>query len=288
MPPCYELPPPEGLEEYVRCIRIEEPDAQEGRAARMLPCGCPELVIRASESGPRCVLHGQVSRVRMDLRDPGSPAGVTPVQGPGQAQGSGAGVTPVPGSSPGRTGQAQGSEAGGAVTFRFLPDGAAALLGLRMDTMTDRRTSMAELFGRAGRQLEERAALWRTMEERVDAGTEFLLARENRSAPDPLVRELVHEIEASRGQVALAALKRRFAISARQVERRFMLAVGLTPKLFARILRLRWFAEQAERCAGRTLAEIAREAGYFDQAHLNHDFKAMVGCSPRGYFGVVV
>lgn len=256
---CHEHPPPEALKEYVRCIRVieDEPGGPETRVARTLPCGCPELFIHASEPEmdaatrsaehePRCVLYGQMSRAPVPWRGPGSSAGTT---------------------------------------FRFLPDGASALFGLRMDAMTDRRASLAEICGRSGRQFEERSLHWRTMEERIDAGTEFLLARENRCAPDPLVRDLVQRIEACRGQVALAALKRSFAISTRQLERRFTLAVGLTPKLFARILRLSWFAEHAERCADRTLAEIAREVGYFDQAHLNHDFKALTGVSPRRYFG---
>ena len=260
----HEYPAPEPLKEYVRCIRVieAEPSAPEPSPARMLPCGCPELFLHASEEpvhGPRCVLHGQRSRA---LVGPGSSAGVT---GPALRPGG------------------PGSEAG--VNFRFLPDGASALFGLRMDAMTDRYAPLAEICGRSGRQFEERSIHWRTMEERIEAGTEFLLARKPSSAPDPLVRDLVQRIEECRGQVALAALKRSFAISARQLERRFTLAVGLTPKLFARILRLRWFAEHAERCADRTLAEIAREVGYFDQAHLNHDFKALTGVSPRRYFG---
>ncbi len=253
----HERPAPEPLRDYVRCIRVieVEPTAPEPSPARMLPCGCPELVIHAGDAHPRCVLHGQMSRALVLGRDPGSAAGVT---GPGTE----------------------------AVTFRFMPDGASALFGLRMDAMTDRRAPLAEICGRTGRQFEERSAHWRTMEERIEAGTEFLLARKPRSAPDPLVRDLVQRIEECRGQVALAALKRSFAISARQLERRFTLAVGLTPKLFARIMRLSWFAEHAERCADRKLADIAREMGYFDQAHLNHDFKALTGVSPKQYFGM--
>lgn len=271
MPSCHEHPAPEPLREYVRCIRVMEAGTSERRPARMLPCGCPELFIHASEAQPRCVLHGQMSRALVVSRGPGSPAGVTD-------PGSEAGVTPVRG-----PGQAQGSGVG--VAFRFLPDGAGALFRLRMDAMTDRRASLAEICGRTGRQFEERSLHWRTMDERIDAGTEFLLARKPRSAPDPLVRDLVQRIEECRGQVALAALKRSFAISARQVERRFTLAVGLTPKLFARIMRLSWFAEHVEQVADRTLAEIAREVGYFDPAHLSHDFKALMGVSPRQYFG---
>lgn len=262
----HEYPAPEPLKEYVRCIRVieAEPTAPETSPARMLPCGCPELVIHAGDAQPRCVLHGQMSRA--------------PARGPGQAPALGE----VPALRPG----GPGSEAGGAVTFRFLPDGASALFGLRMDAMTDRHAPLAEICGRSGRQFEERSIHWRTMEERINAGTEFLLARKPQSAPDPLVRDLVQRIEECRGQVALAALKRSFAISTRQLERRFTLAVGLTPKLFARIMRLSWFAEHAERCADRKLADIAREVGYFDQAHLNHDFKTMTGLSPRQYFGM--
>lgn len=249
---CHERPAPEPLKEYVRCIRVIEAEPEQERSAtRILPCGCPELFIHASDAHPRCVLHGQMSRA--------------PVRGPGQAH-------------------PHGTEA---VTFRFLPDGASALFGLRMDAMTNRHAPLAEICGRTGRQFEERSSQWRTMEERIDAGTEFLLARKPRAAPDPLVRDLVQRIEECRGQVALAALKRSFAISARQLERRFTLAVGLTPKLFARIMRPSWFAEHAERYADRTLADIAREVGYFDQAHLNHDFKALTGVSPKVYFSVV-
>jgi len=248
---CHERPAPEPLREYVRCIRVMvEPSTPEPSPARVLPCGCPELVIHASDAHPRCVLHGQISRALTAWRGPGSEAG--------------------------------------AVSFRFLPDGASALFGLRMDAMTDRRASLSEICGRTGRQFEERSLHWRTMDERIAAGTEFLLARKPLSAPDPLVRDLVQRIEECRGQVALAPLKRSFAISARQVERRFTLAVGLTPKLFARIMRLSWFAEHAERCADRKLADIAREVGYFDQAHLNHDFKALTGVSPKEYFSVRV
>ncbi len=251
MPTCHELPAHEALKDYVRCIRVMEvePTAQEINPARVLPCGCPELVIHAGDDQPRCVLHGQMSRALV--------FGEVPALRPG------------------------------GVTFRFMPDGASALFGLRMDAMTDRRASLAEICGRTGRQFEERSLHWRTMDERIAAGTEFLLERKPRSAPDPLVRDLVQRIEECRGQVALAALKRSFAISARQLERRFTLAVGLTPKLFARIMRLSWFAEHAERCADRTLADLAREVGYFDQAHLNHDFKALTGVSPKQYFGMV-
>ncbi|MBK8341393.1 MAG: hypothetical protein IPK99_16055 [Flavobacteriales bacterium] len=47
---CHERPAPEPLKDYVRCIRVMVEPTQEKYAARILPCGCPELFIHASEA----------------------------------------------------------------------------------------------------------------------------------------------------------------------------------------------------------------------------------------------
>jgi AraC-like DNA-binding protein len=38
-----------------------------------------------------------------------------------------------------------------------------------------------------------------------------------------------------------------------------------------------------ERRAGRTLADVAMEAGYYDQSHLTRDFAALAGTTPGAY-----
>ncbi|WP_078651402.1 AraC family transcriptional regulator [Streptomyces xylophagus] len=71
--------------------------------------------------------------------------------------------------------------------------------------------------------------------------------------------------------------------SVRQLENRFREQIGLGPKAAARVLRL----QRARRllAAGRSQAETAAVCGFYDQAHLSGEFRAMTGCTP-GQFTV--
>ena len=64
----------------------------------------------------------------------------------------------------------------------------------------------------------------------------------------------------------------------RHLTNRFRAEVGLRPKEAARVVRF----DRARRLlhAGRPARRRGRRAGYFDQAHLNREFRALAGCSP--------
>lgn len=71
----------------------------------------------------------------------------------------------------------------------------------------------------------------------------------------------------------------RHGISERHLRRRFKEMVGLNPKLFARIQRahrLRTMVSSDE----RALSELALEAGYADQSHMQKEFKTFFGATP--------
>jgi AraC-like DNA-binding protein len=59
--------------------------------------------------------------------------------------------------------------------------------------------------------------------------------------------------------------------------------VGLTPKLFCRIRRFQTVLRQIESGLPVNWAEVAVGCGYFDQAHLVHDFRAFSGTTPVAY-----
>ncbi|WP_414570603.1 helix-turn-helix transcriptional regulator [Nostoc sp. CCY 9925] len=72
-------------------------------------------------------------------------------------------------------------------------------------------------------------------------------------------------------------------ISPRYFGELFSNCVGLTPKLFCRIQRLR---RVLSLLAGKTHADwtdIAFTCGYFDQAHFIHDFRSLALCTPSDY-----
>lgn len=71
-------------------------------------------------------------------------------------------------------------------------------------------------------------------------------------------------------------------LSARQFERRFHLQFGTTPKLAQRLVRFdRLLSLTRMRGLARgQLADLALELGYYDQSHLNNEFKTFAGFAP--------
>ena len=63
------------------------------------------------------------------------------------------------------------------------------------------------------------------------------------------------------------------------LERHFRAAVGATPKGLSRLARLQHVCRLWD--TGKTLTEIAFEAGYSDQPHMVHDFRLFTGMSPE-------
>jgi AraC-like DNA-binding protein len=74
-------------------------------------------------------------------------------------------------------------------------------------------------------------------------------------------------------------------VSERHLRRVFREAVGVSPKAFARLVRF----HRALRAAGEddraSWASIAAGAGYYDQAHLIAEFRAIAGVTPRALLG---
>jgi AraC-like DNA-binding protein len=91
--------------------------------------------------------------------------------------------------------------------------------------------------------------------------------REFRRSPTPSVSKVIDQV----------------GCSARHFNQLFRDQVGLTPKLFCRVRRLR---QVLYRIAGKSQvdwADIAFTCGYFDQAHLIHDFRSFADCTPTEY-----
>ncbi|MFF2046022.1 helix-turn-helix domain-containing protein [Kitasatospora sp. NPDC058170] len=88
----------------------------------------------------------------------------------------------------------------------------------------------------------------------------------------------------SGGALPVAELARETGWSTRHLQERFRRETGLTPKAAARVIR---FDRARHLLAGPLppprLAELAVRCGYFDQAHLAREFRALAGCAPTAW-----
>ena len=169
---------------------------------------------------------------------------------------------------------------------KLSPLAVRPLLGVAPAELTGRVVDVDALLGRSGAELCERLAEAPGWEARF-ALLDRALAR--RLAPDARPPgDMVHawnRLLAADGGIPVAALAHELGWSRRHFGARFREHVGLAPKAAARLLRFRRAVGLLERDDGARLAEIAQACGYYDQAHLNRDFRAYAGRSPGEHLG---
>ncbi len=82
---------------------------------------------------------------------------------------------------------------------------------------------------------------------------------------------------------SIASVTHETGLSAKRFIQVFRDEVGLTPKVFCRVRRFQRALGQIGRRGKVDWAAVALDAGYFDQAHFIHDFRAFSGISPSAY-----
>ncbi|MFM9455798.1 AraC family transcriptional regulator [Streptomyces europaeiscabiei] len=99
-----------------------------------------------------------------------------------------------------------------------------------------------------------------------------------------LVRAAVRAVSAGGGRLpeGVGGLARRLAVSERQLRNLFADGVGVSPKHFARIARVRHVL--THRSPAVPWAQLAAASGYYDQSHLTADFRALMGVPPTSFF----
>jgi AraC-like DNA-binding protein len=168
------------------------------------------------------------------------------------------------------------------VGIRFRAGGAVPFLRDRADLFTDDVVEADDVFGPAGSELKERLLAGCSVRERVRLLEQFLLRRLRADAPpvdSRIARASAKLIQTPGSQIE--ELAHELGISRQYVRRIFLQHTGLSPKAFARVARLRRLMEVLR--AGVRLADAALASGYSDQAHMNHEFKDLVGLTPVAY-----
>ncbi len=160
---------------------------------------------------------------------------------------------------------------------------AFTLFGLPVDQLTNRIVDLTEPHGFPAPVAAGALAALPDWPERFARLDELLLARLDTGPTwSPQVEHLWRRLRLSRGRLAVSALAADVGWSGRHLESRFRQQLGLPPKRLARILRLQ-NALRMLTAGNRPLAQIAVDSGYYDQAHLGTDFKALTSCTPAQF-----
>lgn len=165
-------------------------------------------------------------------------------------------------------------------TIHFQPTGFHQLFGVPMAELTDQAISAEAILGKAITTLHERLQQATSLAERVALAEQFLRQKALGATATLPIAWVAQELLTRRGLVSLKELQAASGLGQRQLERQFERMVGVTPKRFARVLRFQHALALGAACGEGSWAQIAAEAGYFDQTHLIKDFRVLSGQTP--------
>jgi AraC-like DNA-binding protein len=168
--------------------------------------------------------------------------------------------------------------------IKFRPAGFRPFLGSPVSALTDRTVAVAEVFGPAGDALVERVLALEDESRMVEAAEAFVRSR--LPAPDPnvpAVNRVVERIMTDREMTRVDDVVAATGLGKRRLQRLFASYVGVSPKRVIQRYRLHEAVERLAAGDDADLALLARELGYFDQAHFGKDFRALVGSPPTHY-----
>lgn len=166
---------------------------------------------------------------------------------------------------------------------RFREGGIAGLVRTPMDELTGMTERLDSLVApQLADEIEEAIDEAADGAQRIASLQSFLKARLLIHPRDPLIDEAIRRIRLSCGTLRIRDLVRDLATNPDTLEKRFRHVVGATPKLFARIVRFQSFVTSYS--TQTDLSEAALRAGFYDQAHLDREFRTFTGQSPTEFF----
>jgi len=173
------------------------------------------------------------------------------------------------------------------VGVHVKPWGLAPFLPMPASELCDRPVTIEQVWGRqATAELRDRLATADAPHEMLTLLEEELLRRLRETAGLGLVRHASSIIAATSGAVAIDQLRVAAGVSSTHLARRFKELIGVTPKRLARNYRFAATVLSIDPAEPIDWAALAGGAGYFDQAHFDHEFREFTGLTPTRYVDV--
>jgi len=173
------------------------------------------------------------------------------------------------------------------VGVHLKPWGLAPFLPMPAAELCDRPVTIEQVWGRQSvAELRDRLATADGPHEMLTLLEAELLRRLGETTGLGLVRHASSVIAATGGAVAIGDLRVAAGVSSTHLEQRFKQLVGVTPKRLARTHRFAATVLAIDPAGPIDWGELAAGAGYFDQAHFGHDFRAFTGLTPTRYVEV--
>jgi len=164
------------------------------------------------------------------------------------------------------------------IGIRLQPAASATIARQRLIAARDQVVDLMQLDAQFTRSLVGQIARF-DRSQSTDALWQFLELSVGRYVIDARVEAAIYSITAADGDVRIEAIAARAELSARGFQQCFHASVGLRAKEFARVIRLQASLRLLDSGA-LSLADVAADAGFADQAHATRELRRLTGHTP--------
>jgi AraC-like DNA-binding protein len=164
--------------------------------------------------------------------------------------------------------------------IRFKPEGIYNVFGVPASTLKDSFEDMSMVFGSEFRDFSHRLKEEKSTAAMIKRTESFLLMNLQGNKNDMSYVNLAAELIRNLKGIRIEDLSNKVCISQRQLEREFKEKVGISPKHYLRITRVKEVMRLLDDNQTIDLTSVAYHCGYFDQSHFINDFKRITGKNP--------
>ncbi|MYZ59119.1 AraC family transcriptional regulator [Elizabethkingia anophelis] len=168
---------------------------------------------------------------------------------------------------------------------RFYPYGFANFITTSIKDLANKETPVECLFEKSqAKELEQKMVQANDTKDKIAIIETFLLHQLNqKSTIDKIVKSTIDAMLCSKGTATIKTILQNNISQRRQMERKFLNQVGISPKQLGKVIRLQTALKIMLNNPDETLTKIAYESEYYDQAHFIKDFKEFTGVIPKHF-----
>ncbi|NGM62213.1 AraC family transcriptional regulator [Sphingobacterium sp. SGG-5] len=171
------------------------------------------------------------------------------------------------------------------IAVNFTPIGIFQLTGIDLDSFTDQIIDAEAVFGKDINELYEKIMTLNDKTQILGMIDEFLCmkARERKKHNRPCILTSLSLLNQHAGNISVRMLQKATNTNPRTLERSFRSEIGMSPKMYQRLLRFNQAKQYIEENQYTAWWEVAVRFGFYDPSHFISEFQTFAGQTPKEY-----
>ena len=168
--------------------------------------------------------------------------------------------------------------------IRLMPFGVYTLLNVPLKELPDDPVELSQVAGKYIKELEQKLIETSGVDDRFKILFDWLMSlfvkREERNG---MMIDAVYKIYSTQGKSTIKDISRNSYNYYKKIQRSFRETVGISPKLYARMVRFESLHNTLIKSDKIDWLEIVTKYDFYDQSHLTKEFQFFTGHSPQDF-----